>query len=281
MVDVRSPLKRIGGKFASADRIVALFPSPQTYKTYVEPCCGACHIILNKPQYGHNEVINDLDNNLIAFWMEMKTNASGLQTWLEDMPYSYELYRRYYKSLFDGSELAQFDRAWRYFYCLRQTGTGWLRKSIVGWDNRSGNVRSFRSAIEVFEIVQERLHGVAIDSRDVLDTVRRYDSPDTFFYLDTPYLGTEQYYEVCKKGFPHAELAKLLQAAKAKVAFSCYPHPNIEEWYPASTWHRTQWQQYKSSDIQSDSPALATELLLTNYEPANATASLWDMEVAG
>jgi site-specific DNA-adenine methylase len=36
MNTLRSPLKRIGGKSAAAERIIAAFPPPNTYKTFVE-----------------------------------------------------------------------------------------------------------------------------------------------------------------------------------------------------------------------------------------------------
>jgi site-specific DNA-adenine methylase len=54
---VRSPLKRIGGKAVAAARIVAAFPDPGTYDTYVEPCAGACHVLMAKLTYGHEEII--------------------------------------------------------------------------------------------------------------------------------------------------------------------------------------------------------------------------------
>jgi site-specific DNA-adenine methylase len=56
----RSPLKRIGGKFSAAARIVAAFPDALAYGAYHEPCAGACHVLLAKPAYGHEEIINDL-----------------------------------------------------------------------------------------------------------------------------------------------------------------------------------------------------------------------------
>lgn len=271
---LRSPIKRIGGKAASADRIVAAFPPACSYKTYVEPCCGALHVLLNKPyDERHEEAISDLDNNLITFWEQMLLNGQAIGERMDALPYSRALYYKYYRSLFDDSEMSDFERACRYFYALRGTGTGWLRKSPVGWNYHYTSVRAFRSALEVFEAVQERLKYVTIDNRDVLATVKRYDSPTTFFYLDTPYLGVEQYYEPSKNGFPHEELAVLLQTVSAQVAFSCYPHPEIDRLYPLDKWRRITWEQPKSSDIKSEEMARATEMLLCNYPEPRQT--LW------
>lgn len=272
MNGLRSPLKRIGGKAASAQRIVAAFPDPASYDRYVEPCIGAAHVYMTKPASGHEEIINDLDNNLMAFWREMLSDAPAMEAYLERLPYARDLYYEFYRSLFDGSNLTRFDRAVRFFYCLRSTGTGWLRRSPVGWDYRGSNVRSFHSAIETFEVVQERLRFAAIDNRDILDTIARYDSPRTLFYIDPPYFGAEVYYEASRNGFPHEALAQVLQNIQGKVALSYYPHPQIDEWY--SGWRRVEWQVHKSSQIQIDRVDYATEMLLCNYPEAALT--LWD-----
>lgn len=179
MIQPRSPIKRVGGKFLSADRIVAAFPPANSYKIYCEPCCGALHVLLNKPyDERHEEIINDLDDNLIAFWEQMLINAQAIQERMEALPYSRSLYRKYYKSLFSGEVMSDFERACRYFYALRGTGTGWLRKSVVGWNCQGSAVKAFRSALEVFEVVQERLKYVTIDNRDVLATVK-YTDPES------------------------------------------------------------------------------------------------------
>src|SRR5436190_18759072 len=117
-VSVKSPLKRIGGKHRSAHRIVAAFPEASAYDRYVEPCGGAAHVLLAKPAYKHEEVFNDLDNNLVAFWQEIKSNHEVMLDHLSSLPYARSLYYDFYRSLFDGTELTRFERATRYFYCL-------------------------------------------------------------------------------------------------------------------------------------------------------------------
>lgn len=271
-MQVRSPLKYIGGKSASAERIVSLFPDPSQYDIYVEACFGAGHVFFAKPQYGHQEIINDKDNNVVTFWLEMQEHAQGLAEVLERLPYARELYYRYYRSLFDGSELSSFERAKRWFYVLRSTGTGWLRKSPVGWNHLHGNMEAYHSALALFEQVQARLQRVTIDNRDVLDTIKRYDSPKTLFYIDPPYFDAEWYYEASKQGFPHEELASRLQHIQGFAVVSYYPHEKLESLYPQ--WRRIIWQQTKNCSIQLEKLTIATEMVLVNYpEPQE---NLWD-----
>jgi len=270
VTQVKSPLKWIGGKYASAERIVSTFPDSSTYDRYVEVCGGAAHVLMCKPPYDHEEVYNDLDDNLVTFWQQMQKDARALGERLEGLPYARKVYYEFYRSLFDGTELESLERAARWFYCLRSTGIGWLRKSPVGWNPLINNVKSYYSAIDVFQAVQERLKYIVIDNRDVLKSIRRYDTPRTLFYIDPPYFGTEYYYEPSKKGFPHQELANLLQSIQGYAVVSYYPHESLDLWYPESQWHRITWQQLKHSQVQCETrPKLdiATEMLLLNYQP--------------
>lgn len=274
----QSPLKWIGGKNAAAKRIVAAFPDPSCYDTFVDVCGGAAHVLAAKPVWGHKEIYNDLDDNLVTFWQEMQVHASELQASLDAHLYSRKMYYEYYRSLFDGTELTSFDRALRWFYVLRSTGTGWIRKSPTGWNHLSSNVHSFRHALELFEAIQERFRYVAIDNRDAIATIKRYGrDPRTLLYVDPPYVDAEYYYEVSKKGFPHEEVAQALAEVMCYVALSYYPHPTIDTWY--SNWRCMTWQQHKSSQIQlaRREEDTATENLLCNYP--DPVQSLWNDEV--
>jgi site-specific DNA-adenine methylase len=132
MQPLRSPLKWLGGKFHSAPRIVAAFPPLHCYSTYLEPCGGAAHVLLCKPQGGHREIYNDLNDDLCNFWDQLQNNADALVERLQVLPYSRKLYYDYHLRLFNGSELDPLERAVLWFYVLRGTATGWIRESPVG-----------------------------------------------------------------------------------------------------------------------------------------------------
>jgi hypothetical protein len=89
---VDSPLKWIGGKHASARRILAAFPPAHTYGTYHEPCGGAAHVLMLKPTWGHREIYNDLNDDLCNFWRMVQDHADELVERLQALPYSRKLY---------------------------------------------------------------------------------------------------------------------------------------------------------------------------------------------
>ncbi len=283
---LRSPLKWIGGKYAAAQRILAAFPSPTSYTTYLEPCGGAAHVLMQKPQWGHREIYNDLNDDLCTFWHQMQSNGDELQRRLQALPYSRKLYYEYHTRLFDGSTIEPVERAVLWFYVLRASATGWFRESPKGWNNRESNAVAYRSMLETFQQVQERFTHprVIIDNRDVEWVIEEYDSKTTLHYIDPPYIGAEYYYQAgirkhVKKAFDHRRLAEMVNSVKGYVALSYYPHPDLDAWYPLDKWRRLYWHQQKPSAIVGKTPGegqTATEMLLCNY--ADPRVSLWEEE---
>src|SRR6266487_3591347 len=77
---VRSPLPWIGGKYYSAPHIVAAFPPASRYDTYVDLFGGAAHVLLHRPfEKRHAEVYNDINQDLVNFWMQCRDHAEELE----------------------------------------------------------------------------------------------------------------------------------------------------------------------------------------------------------
>ncbi len=76
---LRSPLPWVGGKYYSAQRILAAFPPPESYDTYVDLFSGAAHVLLQKPPAGHVEVYNDIDQDLVNFWLHCRDHVEALK----------------------------------------------------------------------------------------------------------------------------------------------------------------------------------------------------------
>ena len=129
----RSPLNWVGGKYYSAKRIVDAFPRPESYDAYVEVFGGAAHVLFAKPLYKHLEVYNDLNGDLVNFWLQARDNATELQSRLDSLPYSRELYERYQASLYSGEVFSELERATRWFYVLRSSIGGIMRESKGNW----------------------------------------------------------------------------------------------------------------------------------------------------
>jgi len=77
--------------------------------------------------------------------------------------------------------------------------------------------------------IRKRLERVQIECKDFKDAIETYDSENTLFYIDPPYIEKEHYYQ--SKFDKHEELAKLLNTIKGKFLLSYYPHKLIDEYY--------------------------------------------------
>lgn len=285
---LRSPVKIMGGKSASANLIVDAFPPPVSYDLYVEPFGGAAHVLMAKP-VTCREVFNDLDNLLINFWQEVQVNGQEVQRQLEALPYARKLYYDFWHSLYGSkmkkiapdTTLSSTEKAVRWLYILRSNMTGFMRNSPPSWTYMNASI--LKNAAALITEVQQRIKYVAIDNRDAIETVKRYEKIPgrRLFYIDPPYFEAEWYYPASRDGFDHEGLAQTLNVLSPEtsmVALSYYPHPLIDALYPASKWRRITWQQHKPSNVGENSTSLdmATEMLLCNYpEP---TRSLWDWE---
>jgi site-specific DNA-adenine methylase len=88
---------------------------------------------------------------------------------------------------------------------------------------------------------------------DYKDIISKYDSESTFFYVDPPYMGKEEYY--INHDFnkdTHKELSEVLNNIKGKFLLSYYYFDGIEDLYP-------------NCRFDSKITIMGTELIIMNY----------------
>lgn len=98
----------------------------------------------------------------------------------------------------------------------------------------------------------ENIHDISnIDYKEI---IKKYDSKDTFFYMDPPYFGKEKYY--LNHDFigvdKHHELSQVLKNIKGKFALSYIFFDQLEDWY-------TDQNMYTIKNF------MGHEVLITNY----------------
>lgn len=87
------------------------------------------------------------------------------------------------------------------------------------------------------EEIAERLRNIQIEHKPALDLIREFDSPDSFFYLDPPYLlntrSAKQYqYEMTEED--HIQLLETIVHCSAQIMISGYDTPLYNDYL--HTW---------------------------------------------
>lgn len=178
----RPALDYYGGKWACANKIISLFPE---HKSFVDVFCGAGSITLRKPR-SKNEIINDINGEIVNFFSVLRDNNLELRERLEKTPYGRD---EYYNCRSEAE--CKIERA-------RRT----VVKSWFGIGDSLDNETGFRVSlsqggsttgpwltyVDYLHLYSHRLRGVIIENLDWREAIKRYDKPDTLFYLDPPYL---------------------------------------------------------------------------------------------
>jgi DNA adenine methylase len=104
----------------------------------------------------------------------------------------------------------------------------------------SGVVSRWLGGVEALSDIADRLLRVQIENRPAVEVIRLYDSPETLFYCDPPYLhetrGDAKAYGFEMDTVQHHELAQILNQCRGKVAISGYRCDAMDTWY--ADWRR-------------------------------------------
>lgn len=266
-VALKSPVNRIGGKSFLATRLSSMIP---VHVLYCEPFCGAGHLLFSKTP-SRVEVLNDIDDHLITFFEVIKDGAkrSKLIETLQYLPYSRRLWQEIRTNWKQGNVPGdEIERVSWWYYLNRTTFAGDQKRGGFAVPSTTGRnpVQSFRNAIDSFEDIARRLQNVTIENLPYAECIRRYDSQDTLFYCDPPYLDAEHYYGKDSFGQDdHYKLSELLHGMKGKAMVSHYQNSLYDELYKG--WHRYEYQSFKGScKSNGEGKPKTVEILYCNFE---------------
>lgn len=181
----RPPVSYYGGKQRLVPHILPLIPP---HHQYVEPFAGGAAVFWTKPPSAH-EVINDLDGRVVNFYRVMQTRFPALEELIRGTLHSEADYCRA-KALLKDEQADPLHRAWAFWV---QTNMSFSNKLFGGFafNQTGGPPANLAGKRNEFEYYKGRLEAVEVFSRDALDLIKCKDSPNTFFYLDPPYVSSE------------------------------------------------------------------------------------------
>jgi DNA adenine methylase len=248
------------------DKILAMIPK---HKIYVEAFGGSGKVLLNKTR-SEIEVWNDYDKRIANLFYVVVFNFEEFYERVRGLVYSRELHRIFVEELKKVSriEIGDVDWAIKTYYVLWCTFGGKGNKlslGAFGYSQKRKHAKIFWNSLQKLVKVRERLSGVIIECDDFEKVIKRWDSEDTFFYLDPPYYDAESYYD----GFgreDHKRLLRLLKEIKGKWLLSGYANDLYDEFlkdYIKYEFTATKHSYYKKGLIKRPK---TIEVLWCNYK---------------
>lgn len=208
-----------------------LLPLIPRHSVYVEPFAGGASLFFAKPfpkvsTLEYREVLNDKDSRISNFYHVLKTQPDALAAACDAALHSRDAYNVAKDDVGDPVE-----RARRFFVLVCQS---YSHKPGCGWryaKQGENDPASFNGKKQALRACGERLAQTYVEHDDAITVIKRWDSPQTFFYCDPPYVGTNQgHYAGYTQGDLDALIATL-QACKGAFLLSGYANANYPpEW---------------------------------------------------
>lgn len=257
-----------GGKFSHLDWLLPLLPE---CLHYCEPFAGSGAVLLNRKP-SPVETYNDIDGEVVNFFRVLRSEKDALIEQIGLTPFSREEFGIACEL---SPDLPSLERARRFYVRARQVRTGLAQTASIGrWANckntsragMSGVVSRWLGGVEQLEFIADRLLRVQIENRAATDVIELYDSKETLFYCDPPYIhetrGDSKAYGFEMSDAQHGALAKVLNNIKGHAAISNYDCGLMEELYPSGKWKKI----YSPEKTIHSTKDTRQEVLWVNYD---------------
>jgi len=275
---LRSPLWYIGGKGQMVSKLLRFIPP---HRIYVEVFGGGASLLFAK-EPSPVEVYNDIDSAVVNFFRVLR-DPEKFEKFYKKVcltPYSREEYYFCSRTWQDCDD--DIERAWRWFVMARQSFGGMLFINSWGFSvttsarGMSLTTSAWLSIIEMLPEIHTRIMQVQIEHYDFRKLIPIYDTPETFMYLDPPYIldtrKNKKDYNFEMSLDDHQELIDLILNAKSMFMLSGYKHP-IHQKLENAGWQRIDFQTICSSVARTRKTKIQGAGALKKNVPR--TESIW------
>ena len=251
---MRGIIARVGGKSKIADFIVSKFPE-EAKETYVEPFVGGGSIFFSKPYESKVEVINDKDKDIADIYKDYKV--------VNDLhKKNFNPSRKQFVKLQSQTNFKdKTDRLYRNVYLSRFSFRG-NRKGYVGEKKEKqteGTSVSYKNPLYNKKYT-DRLKRVNVFNKDFKEMIKKYDSKNTFFYLDPPYSRSVDVKDYEEVGITIEEIYNSLKNIEGKFLLSYDDNKDVRKLFKGY-----KIKKIKTKYETSGNPFEVVELLISNY----------------
>ncbi len=220
-----------------------ILPNIPEHKYYVEPFCGTAIVYLHK-QPAKASTLNDIDENIVNFFrvLQDRKKTQELLRRLRYTPFAKAEYRKACLLLSSGRDLDDVTRAWAFYvaqymsmknsYYADPQGK-WFSYVLNSKDGQLG-YRTFNNKVRRIVEIAMKLKKCQILNEDGVEVMRKFDSNETFMFVDPPYLSStvrskNRIYANDYDDTLHERLLDFALKAKSKIMIASYPNEMYDE----------------------------------------------------
>lgn len=260
---MKTPISYYGGKQTMLKHILPLIP---LHKIYTESFCGGAAVLFAKNP-AEAEIINDLNRSLVNFYQVVRTRFAELKPLIDATVHSRDTHIHATHILQYPEFFTPVQHAWAVWALSKMSFASMLDGSF-GYDFGGSMPLKLCNAKDDFsKHMALRLDRVTIENRDALQVIACYDSPDTFHFVDPPYINSDcGHYEGSFNEMHMKNLLELLQRCVGKFMLTMFPLPLIEEYANQNGWiiHRVE----RTISASKTSRRRQEEWMVCNYADA-------------
>jgi len=267
-MSIRTPLSYYGGKQQLSSRILGMIPE---HKIYCEPFCGGAAIFFAKEPSGV-EIINDTNGELVNFYEVMQRDFSALEREIEISLHSRTQHRRARVTYENPDMFDRVKRAWAVWMMANGSYACKLGGSFA-YDRVGTSSKKLAHKRAGFIVdYATRLQMVQIECCDALRIIGSRDTPETFFYIDPPYVGADQGHYDGYSQMDFDTLLQKLETLQGKFLLSSFRNASLEGYTKCNGWHTVEIRlSSPMTHGQGRSPKAKIEVLTANYPIMDVT----------
>lgn len=281
---MKSPLKLVGGRFYTRQRILDLFPPRDSYLTFCEPYAGTLSVLFAHDPTDKSEVVNDLNPWLSAYWRAMqdpqlfaKFVRQAQATPFREKVFHEALERqRRFPNMPNEGRDSVVVAAFTTFVLCRMSRAGNMKSFTTATTGRTrrgmnAEVAAWLTSIEGLSEVHARLQRVLlVGPKEARQVIRDFDKANTVLYLDPPWhpdarSDTEAYGAYEMGDDDHHDLLTLLATVKARFLLSGYRVPLYDRFAKNNKWRRVDFRVPDQTSQGTNGRAVKTESVWLNY----------------
>jgi len=237
---------------------------PGEHRIYVEPFFGGGAVFFGK-KVSDVEVINDNLDMVINFYRVLKTNFPALQKMISGTLHAEREQIDSKEILKNPEKYDKVTRAWAFWAQAALSFSHMIMGGFAFGKSRCFGGTTANRIKQFTAEYAERLEKTEIFCRNALDVIKRYDSPETFFYLDPPYANSDcGHYNKGKDIF--WDLLKVLPTLKGKWLLSSYPSEELDKLRKITNANFKDIHKNLAVNGKNNAGKTKTECLTWNYD---------------